>query len=57
MLLDVIKEYIQYRRDGIASLPGLNEQWKAVCDTTNYARSCEVYFSTNGPGVIKKLLG
>ena len=48
LLLSVLREYDQYKREQISSAPRISDQWKELCEKTNYAKDCEVYYSNNG---------
>lgn len=50
MLQSVIKEYSKFRRNSIATFPGINDEWNSLCEVTNYGSTCEVCCATNGPG-------
>ena len=48
LLLSVLREYDQYKREQISSAPRISEQWKELCEKTNYAKDCEVYYNNSG---------
>ncbi|XP_065056484.1 BRISC and BRCA1-A complex member 2-like [Rhopilema esculentum] len=50
MLSSLFGHYVHHQRHGISTLPVLSEQWKELCETSNYTAKCETYHSTNGFG-------
>jgi len=55
LLLNVLREYWLFQREKLSSVSGINEQWRDICTTTNYARACEVYYSNSGMSTLNAI--